>query len=220
MITTIIKIITFVGRNHKKLLKWLLSLSVVFLLFSSINLYRSNKKLSESLEIAQNNIEAYQESFNDSQQAFSVLKLDMKELQNQKDSVIQELDKVRKKLKIKQNQISTAATQTQTLLVSKSKGVGGNILIKDTIYSDTIKYNDLTTVSYTIGKDTINIGIDIKNKQYLYIYTKREYKNNKNFFKRLFTLDFKKVNKYKYQIVNTNDLLNSNDIRIVESKNK
>lgn len=218
MITTIIKIITFVGRNHKKLLKWLLSLSVVFLLFSSINLYRSNKKLSESLEIAQNNIEAYQESFNDSQQAFSVLKLDMKELQNQKDSVIQELDKVRKKLKIKQNQISTAATQTQTLLVTKSKGVGGNILIKDTIYSDTIKYNDLTTVSYTIGKDTINIGIDIKNKQYLYIYTKREYKNNKNFFKRLFTLDFKKVNKYKYQIVNTNDLLNSSDVRIVESK--
>lgn len=220
MITTIRKIIDFVGRNYKMLLNTFLSLSVAFLLFGSINLYRTNKKLSDSLEMVQNNIEAYQESFDDSQQAFSVLKLNMEELQNQKDSVIRELDNVRKKLKIKQNQISTSATQTQTLLVSKSKGVRGQILIKDTIYSDTIKYNDLTTVSYTIGKDTINIGLDIKNKQYLYIYTKREYKNKKNLFKRIFTLDFKKVNKYKYQIVNTNDLLNTSDVRIIESKNK
>lgn len=218
MITTITKIIKFARSKYKYLLKWILSLSVAFLLCANISLYKTNKKLSESLEIAQNNIEAYQGSLNGSQQAFNVLKLDMEELQNQNDSIIQEMEKVRNKLKIKPKQISTAATQTQTLLVNKSKGVGGNILLKDTIYSDTIKYNDLTTVSYTIGKDTINIGLDIKNNQYLYIYTKREYKNKKNFIKRLFTLDFKKINKYKYSIENTNDLLNSTDIRIIEAK--
>lgn len=218
MIPTIIKIIKLVCSKYKYLLKLILSLSVAFLLCANIILYKNNKKLSESIEIAQNNIEAYQGSLNGSQQAFNVLKLDMEELQNQNDSIIQEMEKVRKKLKIKPKQISTTATQTQTLLVNKSKGVGGDILLKDTIYSDTIKYNDLTTVSYTIGKDTINIGLDIKNNQYLYIYTEREYKNKKSFIKRLFTLDFKKVNKYKYSIVNTNDLLNSTDIRIIEAK--
>ena len=81
------------------------------------------------------------------------------------------------------------------------------IILKDTIYSDSIKYNDLTTVYYTIGKDTVSIGLDVKNTQYLYMFNKKIYKNKKSFIKRLLTLDFKKVNRYGYSIVNTNDLV-------------
>lgn len=164
-------------------------------------------------------MEAYQELFNDSQQASSVLQLTVEQLQNSKDSVIQKLDSVRKELKIKPKQLHTAATQSQTINVIKSKGVKGDILVKDTIYTDSINYNDLTKVYYTIGKDTVSIGLDVQNTQYLYVYSTKEYKNKKNFFKRLFTLDFKKVKKYKYKIVNTNDLLKSDDVRIVESNN-
>ena len=47
-------------------------------------------------------------------------------------------------------------------------------------------------------------------------YKTREYKNKKSFFKRLFTLNFKKVDKYKYKIVNSNDLLKGSNIRIIE----
>jgi len=90
-------------------------------------------------------------------------------------------------------------------------------VLKDTIYTDSIKYNDQTTVHYSIGTDSIAIKLDVNNTQYFYIYNTREYKNKKNFFKRLFTLDFKKVNKYKYKIVNTNDLFNVTDVRVVES---
>jgi len=50
----------------------------------------------------------------------------------------------------------------------------------------------------------------------LYTYKTREYKNKKNFFKRLFTLDFKKVDRYKYKLTNTNDLLKESDVRIIE----
>ena len=124
-----------------------------------------------------------------------------------------------KELKIKPNHVNTAATQTQVLYVNGGKGVEGDLteILKDTTYSDSIKYNPYTTVYYTIGVDTVNIAIDLQNTQYLYIYSKREYKNKKNFFKRLFTFDFKKVTKYKYEIVNTNDLINTTDVRIVES---
>lgn len=169
--------------------------------------------------MAQNNVEAYQELFNDSQQASNVLQLTVEQLQNSKDSVLQKLDSVRNELNIKPKQVQTAATQTQTINVIESKGVGGDILIKDTTYTDSIQYNNLTKVYYTIRKDSVTIGLDIRNEQFLYIYKKREYKNKKNFFKRLFTLDFKKVDKYKYEIVNTNDLLKSEDVRIVESNN-
>lgn len=216
---TIITILKYLLKNRKTLFKAISGLCVGLLLCWGITLHNQNKKLSQSLETAQNNIEAYQGLLSDSQQASNVLKLTVEQLQNSKDSILHKLDSVRKELKIKPKQIHTAATQTQVLNVIGSKGVGGNIIVKDSIYTDSILYNPLTKVKYTIGNDTVNIAIDLRNEQYLYVYTKREYKNKKNFFKRLFTLDFKKVTKYKYNIVNTNDLLKSKDVRIVESNN-
>lgn len=170
--------------------------------------------------MAQNNIEAYQGSLAGSQQANNVLKLTVDELQTQNDKLIRDLDSVMHKLNIKEKQVSVAATQTHVINVNGSKGVQGDIItiLKDTTYRDSIKCNDLTTIRYTIGKDTIDIDVDIKNTQYLYLYTDREYKNKKSFIKRLFTFDFKKVNKYKYAIENTNDLLKLQDVRIVEVK--
>lgn len=216
---TIKTILKYLFNNRKTLFKAISGLCVGLLLCWGVILHNQNKKLSQSLETAQNNIEAYQGLLSDSQQASNVLKLTVEQLQNSKDSVLHKLDSVRKELKIKPKQLHTAATQTQVLNVIGSKGVGGNIIVKDSIYTDSILYNPLTKVKYTIGNDTVNIAIDLQNEQYLYVYTKREYKNKKNFFKRLFTLDFKKVTKYKYDIVNTNDLLKSKDVRIVESNN-
>ena len=216
---TIKTILKYLFNNRKTLFKAISGLCVGLLLCWGVILHNQNKKLSQSLETAQNNIEAYQGLLSDSQQASNVLKLTVEQLQNSKDSVLHKLNSVRKELKIKPKQLHTAATQTQVLNVIGSKGVGGNIIVKDSIYTDSILYNPLTKVKYTIGNDTVNIAIDLQNEQYLYVYTKREYKNKKNFFKRLFTLDFKKVTKYKYNIVNTNDLLKSKDVRIVESNN-
>lgn len=168
--------------------------------------------------MAQNNIEAYQGSLAGSQQANNVLRFSVDELQYQNDKLLQDIDSVCQELNIKTKELNTAATQKQVLYVNDSKGVRGDLLqiLKDTTYSDTLKYNPLTTVAYTIGRDTVNISLDIQNTQYLYIYTTREYKNKKSFFKRLFTFDWKKVNRYKYEIYNTNDLLKSEDVRIVE----
>jgi hypothetical protein len=89
-------------------------------------------------------------------------------------------------------------------------------ILKDTVYQDSIDYNDLTKVYYTIGKDTVDIGIQMSNTQYLYTYSHKEWKNKKSFLKRLFTLDFKKVTKHSYEIVNTNELINTSDVRVVE----
>jgi hypothetical protein len=62
----------------------------------------------------------------------------------------------------------------------------------------------------------VYIGLDIRNTQYIYLYTTREYKNKKNFLQRLFTLDWKKVTKHKYEIENTNDVIKTEDVRVVE----
>lgn len=172
--------------------------------------------------MAQNNIEAYQGLLDSSQQANNVLKLDIKDLKNQNDVTLHKLDSVREKLKIKAKTVNTAATQTQTIDVIQSKGVGGDIIsiLKDTVYQDSINYNDLTTVYYTIGKDTVSVGLKFQNDQYLYIYTTKEYKNKKSFIKRLFTFDFKKITKTTYKIHNTNDLIKTDSVRVVEAISK
>lgn len=193
----------------------LLALSVCY----GTIVHSSNKKLSESLEQAQNNIEAYQDMINNSDSVNFVLQMDLKNLQNSNDKLIQQIDSVRKQSKIKKTSLASAATQTQAIIVNKSKEITGKDLItilKDTTYIDSIQYNKYTTVYYTIGKDTVNIGLNLKNTQYLYTYKQKQYKNKKNFFKRLFTLDFKKVTRYKYKIINTNDLLKTSDVRIIE----
>lgn len=206
-------------KNHKRLaaelvLGALLALSVGY----GTVVHKQNKSLSESLELAQNNIEAYQDMLSDSQQAVGVLKLDMTKLAESNDKLIQQIDSVRKENKIKSSGLETAATQTQSLLVSSNKGVQGDLveILVDDVYEDSIQYNDLTSVYYCIARDSVKMTIDLKNTQYLYTYKTREYKNKKSFLKRLFTLDFKKVDRYKYTIVNTNDLLKESDIRIIQ----
>ena len=209
--------------NHKKIaVDSVLMLCVALSLIFGVITCKQNKKLSEGLEMAQNNIEAYQGVINASQQANNVLKLDLTELQQYNDVLLHRIDSVMEERDIKKKNVSTAATQTQSVLVNKSKGVRGQVIVnnKDSILTDSIKYNDLTKVFYTISKDSIDIKLDIRNTQYLYVYKKREYKNNKNFFQRLFTLDWKKVTKYKYEIVNTNDLIKEDSVRVIETIQK
>lgn len=216
-ILTIIKWV----KNHKKIAaNALIGICVAFSVAFGIHTYRQNKILTADLERVENNIQAYQDALNGSQQAYGVLKLNMSELGKENDKLLHQLDSVRKELKIKPKQVNTAATQTQVIYVSNSKEVEGDLLttLRDTVYTDSLQYNDLTKVYYSIGTDSVKVLLDVKNTQYLYIYKQKEYKNKKNFIKRLFTLDFKKVYRYKYNIVNTNDLIEESEVRIVESK--
>lgn len=204
--------------NYKTVFKAVLGLSVAILLGWSIILHQQNKKLSERLETAFNDIEAYQGIINDQNEANNILLLEMDDLANSNDKLLQKLDSVRTANNIKKSSVTNAATQTQIISVNGGKGVGGDlsVILKDTTYNDSILYNPLTKVYYTIGKDTVNVQLDIQNTQYLYAYTQKEYKNKKNFIKRLLTLDFKKIKKNKYTIINTNDAIKTSDVRVIE----
>ncbi len=210
--------ITWLLKNYKTILGAVLGLSVALLLGWGIMLHKQNKKLSERLETAFNNIEAYQDIVSGNEKDKLTLQLTVQDLQISKDKLLQQLDSVRAANKIKPNSLTHAATQTQHVNVNGGKGVQGDltVILKDSTYSDSILYNPLTKVYYTIGKDTVNVAIDLQNTQYLYAYKQKEYKNKKSFIKRLFTLDFKKVTKSHYEIVNTNDLINTSDVRVVE----
>ena len=213
------QILNKIKNNYKTLLNAICGLLIAFCVVSGIFYHNKANRLSEELKMASNNIEAYQDALSGAQQASGVLRLDMKKLKDYNDKLVQQLDFVRKEEKLKSKEIQVAATQKQIINVNKSKGVGCNIItiLKDSIYKDSLQYNNLTKVYYTIGKDSVNIKLDVQNTQYLYVYKHREYKNKKNFFKRLITFDWKKKDVYKYKIRNTNDILKEDSIRIIEA---
>lgn len=213
------QILSKIKNNYKTLLNAICGLLIAFFVASGIFYHNKANRLSQELKMANNNIEAYQDALNGAQQASGVLMLDMKKLKDYNDNLVQQLDSVRKTEKLKSKEIQVAATQRQIINVNKSKGVGGDIItiLKDSVYKDSLQYNNLTKVYYTIGKDSVNIKLDVQNTQYLYVYKHREYKNKKNFFKRLITFDWKKKDVYKYKIRNTNDILKEDSIRIIEA---
>ena len=214
-----IAMITWMKNHYKLLRNAILGLVVASSISFGIISHNRANRLSEELKIANNNIEAYQDELNDSQQASGVLMLDMKKLKDYNDKLVHQLDSVSKKNHIKSSEILTAATQKQIIDVNKSKGVRGDIItiLKDSTYKDSLQYNNLTKVYYTIGKDSVNIKLDVKNTQFLYVYKHKQYKNKKNFFQRLFTFDWKKETRYKYKIVNTNDIMKEDSIRVIQA---
>ena len=214
-----IAMITWMKSHYKLLLNAILGLVVASSISFGIISHNRANRLSEELKIANNNIEAYQDELDDSQQASGVLMLDMKKLKDYNNKLVHQLDSVSKKHNIKSSEILTAATQKQIIDVNKSKGVRGDIItiLKDSTYKDSLQYNNLTKVYYTIGKDSVNIKLDVKNTQFLYVYKHKQYKNKKNFFQRLFTFDWKKETRYKYKIVNTNDIMKEDSIRVIQA---
>ena len=214
-----IAMITWMKSHYKLLLNAILGLIIASSISFGIISHNRANRLSEELKIANNNIEAYQDELNDSQQASGVLMLDMKKLKDYNDKLVHQLDSVSKKHNIKSSEILTAATQKQIIDVNKSKGVRGDIItiLKDSTYKDSLQYNNLTKVYYTICKDSVNIKLDVKNTQFLYVYKHKQYKNKKNFFQRLFTFDWKKETIYKYKIVNTNDIMKEDSIRVIQA---
>ena len=214
-----IAMITWMKSHYKLLLNAILGLVVASSISFGIISHNRANRLSEELKIANNNIEAYQDELDDSQQASGVLMLDMKKLKDYNDKLVHQLDSVSKKHNIKSSEILTAATQKQIIDVNKSKGVRVDIItiLKDSTYKDSLQYNNLTKVYYTIGKDSVNIKLDVKNTQFLYVYKHKQYKNKKNFFQRLFTFDWKKETRYKYKIVNTNDIMKEDSVRVIQA---
>ena len=190
---------------------WILS---VVLLVSSFALFKSNKTLKSELATEKNNIESYQGILAKSDSSNKVLQLDITNIKQQNDNVLQKVDSVMKSNKIKAKDVKTITHVTQTVKVIKDT----TVVLKDSSFITTLQPNDLTKITVSLEKDSLGVSLDIKNDQYLYIYTKKEYKNkNKNFLQRLFTLDFKKVKSVQYELRNTNNIIKNSDVRIVEA---
>ena len=185
----------------------------IIMIFTAIFVWQRNQLQLKDKELARvnNNYEYYQNLVNKESDKNRILQLTVNEFQQNKDSLVNEIKTIQKKLKIKdkdlnQVQIITTEIKTDTAVV-----------VKEVNFDKVIRPNNLTSIQIIKQDSILTVSLDIKNSQTLFISHKKEYRHKyKSWFKRLLKFDFKKDYVYSYQISNSNDLIKITDSRIIE----
>ena len=187
---------------------------IVFSLLFINNIRLQNKVSSLDKELARsmNNASTWENIANSNIDNNNTLELTIQEYKNSNDSLIKVINDQQEKLKIKDNQLYQIAS-TETVIRDT---IVEKIPINDTDFTIELKPNQLTTITVSRKDSIFTHTMEILNRQDLFIYTKKVYRNQyKNFFQRLIHFDFKKDKVNRYQIINSNDLIKVIDTRVI-----
>lgn len=205
----IIKVFDWFIKNFK-----VVAVSFIMLL-TAISFYMHDqiKQKDKEIDRLTTNMEYYQNNYNQSKLDNTVLQLTIDNLTNSKDSLIQQLDSIKKEIKIKdKNLISSAVINTE---IKDSVRTVIKSIEKDFI--EELKLNKLTTIMVSRKDSILDVKLSLFNQQILFIEDTKVYKKQyKNGFIRFLHFDWRKKHVRKYNIHNTNDLIKVTDSRIVE----
>ena len=211
MIPIIIKVVNWFTKYYKIVAVGFVSLLIATIFVQNHKLQKVNKEI----ERITNNLRSYEESASNASARNRVLQLTIGELTQSQDSLIQEVNKAKKELKIKDRNLE----QVQVINTEIKDTVRTVIKHKQVDFEEKLELNPLTTIIVSRKDSILTAKIDIKNQQILFIEEKKEYKNKyKNGFIRLLHFDWKRINSRKYTIENSNPLIRVVDTRIIEIK--
>lgn len=207
MINIINKVTGFYLKYKVKIYVYLIS--ALLAISGALIVYRYSKQLSfYKQEVAryESNIKYYQSAVSGYRDENRVLRLNTDDLRHSNDSMIVRMEKLKKSLKTAKNKPGDVSIGIVTYIAATDTS---RIVNKTEFKLDTtILYNEYTYSKIKIDKDTLVSKIGVSNEQDLFIYESREYKNKyKNKFIRFLHLDWKKETLYRYNIKNSNDLI-------------
>lgn len=212
MIPIILKLVNWFTTNFKTV-----AVSIILLL-SAISFFMYNQLQNKTKEIDRlnNNIEYYQSELYDKKQQNTVLQLTLDDLSFTRDSLLNEVKKVQKELKIKDKDL-TNVNVINTVVKDSIKTI---IETVDRDFSKELKLNQLTTIIVSKQDSILKVKLDLENRQTLFVEEKKVFKKHyKNKFIRFLNFDWRKKRVRKYQIHNSNDLIKVTDTRIIEVTN-
>ena len=161
--------------------------------------------------MVQSNYEYYMNKSSDMEESNKVLQLTINDYKETNDSLIHQIKTTQKELKIKEKELKQTQLQKQEIKHDTT------VIVKSNDFTLEIKPNSLTSIIINKQDSLFTHKLNIKNTQTLYVTNKRVYRNTyKNWFARLLHFDFKKRNDFRYQIHNSNDLIEITDSRMIE----
>ena len=211
MILIIKRIVNWLTNNIR-----LVTIGIISLLTVTIFVLGGQLKDKQNeIDRLSNNIQAYEQLVTNKEQTNTVLQLTINELNNSKDSLIQEIQQTKKKLNVKNKNLVQAQVINTVIKDTVTK-----VITVDRNFNETLKINPLTTIKVSRTDSILTAKIDIQNQQILFIEEKKVYKNTyKNGWIRFWHFDWKKIRVRKYQIQNSNPLIRVTDTRIIEVNN-
>lgn len=177
--------------------------------------WQGNKIKTQDARISQiyNNYKYYESQFNNTEKQNRVLQLTVNELKLSKDSLVQAVNKAKKELKVKDQNLKEA----HVINTEMKDTTTVKIITKEVDFTKELKLNSLTTITVSRKDSILTTILDLKNQQILIVEEKKEYRNKyKNLWKRFWNFDWKKDRVQKYQIKNTNDLINVTETRVIK----
>lgn len=211
---TILKTYISYAKTYISKYLWVaIAVLVVSLAGTTKVLYNKTKAQDAEIAMLTNNVKQYESLAGGLTKDNRVLELKLGDLSHSNDSLVQMLDSTRKVLKIKDKQLKMAMSMStvirDTTIVELPDTVNCN-------FNETLKPNALTTYKISRVGNKLEHIAEIFNVQDLFVITNKEYRRQyKNFFIRLFHLDFKKDEINRYKIVNTNLSITVLDTRVI-----
>lgn len=181
--------------------------------------WQGNKIKTQDARISQiyNNYKYYESQFNNTEKQNRVLQLTVNELKLSKDSLVQAINKAKKELKVKDQNLKEA----HVINTEMKDTTTVKIITKEVDFTKELKLNSLTTITVSRKDSILTTILDLKNQQILIVEEKKEYRNKyKNGFIRFLHFDWKRDKVKKYSIINSNPLIKVTDTRVLEIPKK
>ena len=181
--------------------------------------WQGNKIKTQDARISQiyNNYKYYESQFNNTEKQNRVLQLTVNELKLSKDSLVQAVNKAKKELKVKDQNLKEA----HVINTEMKDTTTVKIITKEVDFTKELKLNSLTTNTVSRKDSILTTILDLKNQQILIVEEKKEYRNKyKNGFVRFLHFDWKRDKVKKYSIINSNPLIKVTDTRVLEIPKK
>lgn len=181
--------------------------------------WQGNKIKTQDARISQiyNNYKYYESQFNNTEKQNRVLQLTVNELKLSKDSLVQAINKAKKELKVKDQNLKEA----HVINTEMKDTTTVKIITKEVDFTKELKLNSLTIITVSRKDSILTTILDLKNQQILIVEEKKEYRNKyKNGFVRFLHFDWKRDKVKKYSIINSNPLIKVTDTRVLEIPKK
>lgn len=199
--------INLIKTNFQTIAVTISMILAAFLFIQTNKLELANKRL----DMVQNNYEFYMNKSSNVEEYNRMLQLNINDYKETNDSLINEIKTTQKKLNIKEKELQQTQLQKQEIKHDTT------VIVKTPNFTLEIKPNSLTSIIINKQDSLLTHKLSIKNVQTLFVTNKRVYRNTyKNWFTRLLHFDFKKKNTFRYQIHNSNDLIEITDSRLIE----
>ena len=209
MITAIISVVNWLATHFRALTIGFICILQV----SAFFMYKQLQKKDKEIARLSNNSEYYESLLDSSRKENRTLQLTISDLNTSRDSIVQQLNDTKEKLKIKDKNL----VQAQVINTEVKDSVKTVIKTKEVDFTQELKLNDLTTIIVSRKDSILTATLDLKNQQTLFVEEKKEYRNKyKTWLARFFHFDFKKDIHRKYTINNSNKLIKVTDTRIIE----